>query len=59
VLVLAVGALREKEQFVYPVNEVAARHGASVVKETTNPDGAYAGFPEWCMIPSPPGLSPA
>ena len=27
---------------VYPVNEVAAKHDASVLEETTSPDEAYA-----------------
>jgi uncharacterized cupin superfamily protein len=58
-LVLAVGARVAKEQFAYPVNEIAARHGASVAEETTSPDEAYTRFPEWRMIPSPPGFPPA
>ena len=29
-------------EVVYPVNEVAARHGASVGEETTSPEQAYA-----------------
>ena len=28
----------------YPVSEVAARHGASVEREVTSPDEAYADF---------------
>jgi uncharacterized cupin superfamily protein len=55
-VVLAVGARSEHESLVYPVNEVAARHGASVAEETTNPDEAYAGFPQWRPVPCPPGL---
>ncbi len=31
-------------EVVYPVNEVAAKHGASVLEETTKPDEAYARF---------------
>jgi uncharacterized cupin superfamily protein len=30
----------------YPVNETALRHGAGVEQETTDPDEAYARFPE-------------
>jgi uncharacterized cupin superfamily protein len=30
-------------EVVYPVNEVAAKHGASVEQETTKPQEAYAG----------------
>ena len=29
---------------IYPVNDVAAKYGASVAKETTKPDEAYAHF---------------
>ena len=29
---------------VYPVSEVAAKHGASVPEETSKPDEAYARF---------------
>jgi uncharacterized cupin superfamily protein len=57
-LVLAVGARVPQERFVYPLNEVAARYGASVAEETTSPDEAYAGFPEWRPIPCPPGFPP-
>jgi uncharacterized cupin superfamily protein len=31
-------------EVVYPVNEVAARYGASVREETSSPDEAYAAF---------------
>ena len=31
-------------EVVYAVNDVAARHGASVLEETSNPDEAYARF---------------
>jgi hypothetical protein len=47
-LVLAVGA---RDRSVgpdwggYTADEVAARHGASVEKDTTKPDEAYAPFP--------------
>jgi len=30
----------------YPVNETALRHGAGVEQETTDPEEAYARFPE-------------
>ena len=40
---LAVGS-RASEEIVYPVSEVAARHGASVETETPNPKEAYAPF---------------
>jgi hypothetical protein len=41
-VVLAVGARgRGLGGVVYPVSEVAARHGASVERETTDPSEAY------------------
>src|SRR5690348_3016034 len=42
-VVLMIGARREQESFGYPVSPVAAKHGASVTEETTDPDEAYAG----------------
>jgi uncharacterized cupin superfamily protein len=44
---LAVGARHDPESFRYPVSELAARHGASVAEETTEPDEAYAGTGDW------------
>lgn len=54
-VVLMVGA-RAGRELVYPVSEAAARHGASVAKETTNPAEAYAGWkrPEPGRFPWPP-----
>jgi uncharacterized cupin superfamily protein len=43
--ILMVGARPEVERLHYPVSEVAARHGASVAKETFDPDEAYADWP--------------
>jgi hypothetical protein len=31
---------------VYPVSDVALRHGAGVEQETRSPDEAYAAFPD-------------
>jgi uncharacterized cupin superfamily protein len=42
-LVLAVGA-RKADEIVYPVAEVAQRHGGGVEKETRAPEEAYARF---------------
>jgi hypothetical protein len=39
-----VGARKPEGGIVYPVNETAARHGASVVEETLSPQEAYARF---------------
>jgi uncharacterized cupin superfamily protein len=44
---LAAGARHEPELLRYPVSELAARYGASVAKETTDPDEAYADQGEW------------
>ena len=55
--VLALGA-RPDEPLLYPVSEVAAKHGASVAKETGEPDEAYADWPgeyEPVRLPWPVG----
>src|SRR5262249_21009922 len=44
---LVAGARHEPEHLRYPVSELAARYGASVAKETTDPDEAYADQGEW------------
>ena len=49
-LILMIGA-RPDDAVVYPVSEVAARHGASVARETRSPAEAYVGLPD-----SVPGL---
>ena len=48
--ILMVGARLENEELIYPVDEVASRHGAGVEKETPDPRVAYARYP-----PSEPG----
>ena len=42
--ILMIGA-RPDEPLLYPVSEVAAKHGASVAQETGRPDEAYADWP--------------
>jgi uncharacterized cupin superfamily protein len=42
--ILMVGARSEAEEIVYPVSELAARHGASVEVETPSPKEAYARY---------------
>jgi uncharacterized cupin superfamily protein len=42
--ILMVGARNEPDEVLYPVSEVAARHGASVEQETPHPREAYARF---------------
>ncbi len=54
-VVLMVGA-RPDVEVVYPVAEVALRHGAGVEQETRSPDEAYAAFPE-TVRGRPEGLS--
>ena len=44
--VVNVGARREGDSIVYPVNEVAAKYGASVTVETNDPAEAYADWPD-------------
>jgi uncharacterized cupin superfamily protein len=41
--VLMVGTRKDPEDLLYPVSEAAARHGASVERETSDEDEAYAG----------------
>jgi uncharacterized cupin superfamily protein len=56
-VVLMIGARRQPESLLYPVSDVAARHGASVATETRDPDVAYAGRPggfEPVALPWPP-----
>jgi uncharacterized cupin superfamily protein len=45
--VLMVGARHAGEGVVYPVSELAQRHGAGVPEETPEPGVAYAPFPSW------------
>jgi uncharacterized cupin superfamily protein len=56
--VLMIGARRgDEEELLYPVSDVAAKYGASVAKETSNPEEAYADWPgEWkpTRLPWPP-----
>jgi uncharacterized cupin superfamily protein len=58
--VLMVGGRAPDEQIVYPVDGIAARHGASVEQETTDPAQAYGSMgwssPEPTRKPWPPDL---
>jgi uncharacterized cupin superfamily protein len=45
-VVLMIGSRGEQESLVYPVSELAARYGASVAAETSDPDEAYADWPQ-------------
>jgi uncharacterized cupin superfamily protein len=53
-LLIGVGARRKGRGLVYPVSELALRHGAGVEKETSDPKEAYARFAEDRPIPCPP-----
>ena len=56
--ILMLGARPEVETLRYPVSEIAAKHGASVAKETDKPDEAYADWPgefQPVRLPWPPG----
>jgi hypothetical protein len=53
-----IGVRGDDVEIVYPVDEVAARHGASANEETDRPREAYAkysrpvpGRPEWKDVP--------
>jgi uncharacterized cupin superfamily protein len=43
-VIFMAGARTDPWQVIYPVSEVAGRHGASAAKETPDPDEAYVGF---------------
>lgn len=53
-LIVMVGARPDGLRIRYPVSELAARHGASVEKETTDPREAYARFRADRPVPCPP-----
>ena len=44
-VILLTGTRSKDMEVLYPVSELAARYGASVKEETTNPDAAYAPLP--------------
>jgi uncharacterized cupin superfamily protein len=52
-VLLGIGARRRGRELVYPVDEVALRHGAGVEAETTDPAEAYARFPQSRIAPCP------
>ncbi len=43
-VIVMTGRRRESEEIRYPVNDVAAKHDAGVLEETTSPEEAYARF---------------
>jgi quercetin dioxygenase-like cupin family protein len=56
-VVLALGG-RQSREVVYPVSELARRHGAGVAQETGNPAEAYACVEPDVAIPYRPGWLP-
>ncbi|HEX4865324.1 MAG TPA: cupin domain-containing protein [Acidimicrobiales bacterium] len=52
--VLMIGS-RRKDEAHYPVNETAAKYDASVARETSDPDEAYA---DWSAKPWQPAVNP-
>jgi uncharacterized cupin superfamily protein len=42
--ILMVGTRKQPDEVLYPLSEVARRHGAGVERETPDPKEAYAGF---------------
>ena len=54
--ILGVGARNAGEGLVYPVSDLALRHGAGVTEEATTGKVAYAGTPESTRAPYSGGL---
>jgi uncharacterized cupin superfamily protein len=54
--ILAVGSRNAGERLVYPVSELALRHGAGVTEEATSGKVAYAAAPKNTPGPYPEGL---
>jgi uncharacterized cupin superfamily protein len=58
-VILMVGARSTEERLLYPVSDLAAGYGASVLAETPSPEEAYAPYPEgdagrpasWSQLP--------
>jgi len=51
--ILMVGHRPAALELLYPVSEVAARHGASAAKQTSDPRKAYAGMPRFTETGKP------
>jgi uncharacterized cupin superfamily protein len=54
--IVGVGARNAGEGLVYPVSDVALRHGAGVKEKATSGEVAYAGVPETTLGPYGEGL---
>ena len=57
--VLMVGARPKPEELLYPVDDVARKHGAGVEEETRSGKEAYAAFPRSTPQPYPDGALPS
>jgi uncharacterized cupin superfamily protein len=57
-VIVMVGS-RAEPSILYPVSELALKHGAGVEEETPVPEEAYARFPDGETGPMPDGLLPA
>jgi uncharacterized cupin superfamily protein len=57
-VVLAVGARGGRKGLVYPVDELAQKHGVGVERETTKPQEAYGGFADFTRCRYRPGWLP-
>jgi uncharacterized cupin superfamily protein len=57
-VIVMVGSRAEHTILLYPVSELAQRHGAGVEEETTVPREAYARFPKGGPGPAPDGVLP-
>ena len=55
-VLVGIGARRKGRGLVYPVSEVASRHGAGVEEETSDPSRAYARFAQPRPTTSPEEL---
>ena len=53
---VGVGARKVGEGIVYPVSELALRHGVGVTVEATTGEVAYAGSPKTVPGPYPEGV---
>jgi uncharacterized cupin superfamily protein len=56
-VIVMVGS-RAEHTILYPVSELASRHGAGVEEETAVPAEAYARFPKGGLGPAPDGVLP-
>ena len=54
-----VGTRPQTEELVYPVADIARKHGAGVEKETSSAREAYAGFPPDADGPYEEGTPPS